>query len=162
MKKIVSLISTAYGWLNCGASLLQSPLLLIMRLYWGWSFFQSGSGKLFKNFDRTVGFFTELGLPLPKIQVLMAGSTECFGGLLLALGLGSRLVSIPLAFTMVVAYVTADRESLNAIFSDTDKFTGAAPFLFLLTALIVLAFGPGAFSLDWLISKKCCCKKADA
>jgi putative oxidoreductase len=154
MKKLISLITTAYGWLNCGASYLQSPLLLIMRLYWGWSFFQTGSGKLFKNFDRTVSFFTDLGLPFPKMQVMLAGSTECFGGLLLAMGLGSRLVSLPLAFTMVVAYLTADRESLNAIFSDTDKFTSAAPFLFLLTALIVLAFGPGTLSLDYLIGKK--------
>jgi len=55
---------------------------------------------------------------------------------------------------MLVAYFTADREALSSIFSDPDKFLGADPFLFLLTAIIVLAFGPGVFSLDWLIARK--------
>jgi putative oxidoreductase len=43
---------------------------------------------------------------------------------------------------------------LRAIVSDPEKFTGAAPFMFLLVALIVLAFGPGAFSLDRVLIKK--------
>ena len=85
--------------------------------------------------------------------MILAGSTECFGGLLLLAGLASRLISIPLAFTMCVAYATAEHEALAGIFKDPDKFTGATPFLFLLTVLIVLAFGPGVFSLDWLIGR---------
>jgi len=36
---------------------------------------------------------------------------------------------------------------------DTDNFFAAAPFLFLFAAVIVLAFGPGAFSLDYLIAR---------
>lgn len=143
----------AYQLLIQGASYLQSPLLLILRLYWGWSFFVTGKGKLMA-LDKTTEFFGSLGLPLPKLNALLAGSTECFGGLLLLVGLASRLVSAPLAFTMLVAYFTADREALSAIFSEPDKFLAADPFLFLLTAVIVLAFGPGAFSLDWLIARK--------
>jgi putative oxidoreductase len=135
------------------AALLQSPLLLVMRLYWGWSFFVTGKGKLL-NLDKTADYFAGLNLPFPKLNGVLAGSTECFGGLLLLVGLASRLVSIPLAFTMLVAYFTADREALSSIFSDPDKFLGADPFLFLLTAIIVLAFGPGVFSLDWLIARK--------
>ena len=37
-------------------SKLQSPFLLIIRLYWGWQFFLTGKGKLM-NLDRTAGFF---------------------------------------------------------------------------------------------------------
>jgi putative oxidoreductase len=129
---------------------LQSPLLLIIRLWWGWSFAQTGWGKLM-NLDRTAGFFESLSIPLPKLNAVMAGSTELFGGALLALGLFARPASIPLASTMVVAYLTAHREELMAIFSDTDKFLEAAPFTFLLAALLVLAFGPGKLSLDHLI-----------
>lgn len=55
---------------------------------------------------------------------------------------------------MIVAYFTADHEALKSIFSETDKFTSATPFLFLLTALLVLAFGPGAFSVDRLLARK--------
>jgi putative oxidoreductase len=58
-----------------------------------------------------------------------------------------------LIFTMLVAYWTADREALQAITSDPDKFTGATPFLFLLAAVLVLAFGPGKLSLDALLGK---------
>ena len=49
---------------------------------------------------------------------------------------------------------SADKEALAAIFSDTDKFTGATPFLFLLACVIVFAFGPGKLSLDALFGKK--------
>ena len=70
--------------------------------------------------------------------------------MLLLLGLFARPVAVPLIFTMIIAYVTADNEALHAIFSDTDKFVTAAPFLYLLAALIVLAFGPGKLSLDAL------------
>ena len=146
-------LRTAYGLLVKLGNSLQSPLLLAMRLYWGWPLFQTGKGKLM-NLDRTAEFFSSLHIPMPKINAIMAGSTECFGGLLLCLGLGSRLVSIPVAFTMIIAYVTADSQALRSVLSDPDKFTGAAPFLFLLTALIVLAFGPGAISLDALIGRK--------
>ncbi|HVJ56484.1 MAG TPA: hypothetical protein VM574_01480, partial [Terrimicrobiaceae bacterium] len=49
--------------------------------------------------------------------------------------------------------VTADYEALTSIFSDPDKFVAAAPFPFLLSALLVLAFGPGAISVDALIER---------
>jgi putative oxidoreductase len=132
---------------------LQPVLLLLIRGWWGWSFFLTGKGKLL-NLEKTTAFFTDLGLPLPKLNAILAGSTECVGGLLLLVGLGSRLVSVPLMFTMIVAYATADKEALAAIFSDPDKFTGAAPFLFLLASVIVFAFGSGKLSLDALLFKK--------
>jgi uncharacterized membrane protein YphA (DoxX/SURF4 family) len=52
---------------------------------------------------------------------------------------------------MIVAYLTADFETVSGIFSDPDKFVKADPFPFLLTALIVFAFGPGRFSVDALL-----------
>ncbi len=136
--------------LDTAAAHLQSPLLLVLRLWWGWSFAQSGWGK-FMNLDRTAGFFADLGLPLPKLNAVLAASAECLGGALLALGLLARPAAVPLTFTMLVAYGTAHREELDAIFRDPDQFTGAAPFLFLLASLVVLAFGPGKLSLDHLL-----------
>ncbi len=139
--------------LDCIASYLQSPLLLVIRLYWGWHFAQSGWGKL-HNLEKTTGFFESIHIPMPKLNAIMAGAVECGGGVLLALGLFARPVSIPLIFTMIVAYVTADNEALHAITSDPDKFVSAAPFLFLLASVIVLAFGPGKLSLDALFFRK--------
>lgn len=120
---------------------------MLIRLWWGWSFLLTGKGKLL-NLDRTAAFFAGLGLPLPTLNALLAGGIECLGGVALLLGLGARLASVPLIFTMLVAYVTADREALLGIGSDPDTFTGAAPFLFLFASVLVLAFGPGRFSLD--------------
>jgi hypothetical protein len=57
-------------------------------------------------------------------------------------GLTSRLVSIPRAFKTVIAYLTADMETVRKILTDPDKFTCAPEFLILLTALLVLTCGP--------------------
>ena len=150
--KLLHTATTLYTKLVSIETLLQSPLLLIMRLYWGWQFFNTGKGKLM-HLDKTTEFFASLNLPAPYLNAMMAGSVECIGGLLLLLGLGSRLITIPLTFTMIVAYLTAHREELMGVFSNPDGFIEAAPFLFMLTAVIVLAFGPGIFSVDALIKK---------
>jgi putative oxidoreductase len=134
------------------ASHLQTPLLLVLRVYWGVSFAQTGWGKLM-HLDRTAEFFASLNLPAPKLNAIAAGATECVGGALLALGLFARPASVPLIVTMLVAYVTADSEAVHGLFSDPDKFTSAAPFLFLLASLLVLAFGPGKWSVDHLRTK---------
>ncbi len=132
---------------------LQAPLLLLIRVWWGWSFMQTGWGK-FMNLERTTGFFASLHLPAPKASAIAAGTVETLGGTLLLLGLYTRFATPPLIFMMMVAYVTADNEALHAIFRDPDKFTGAAPFLFLFAVVIVFAFGPGKLSLDALLRKK--------
>lgn len=67
------------------------------------------------------------------------------------IGLGSRLLSLLIVISMTVAYLAADFEAVSSIISDPDKFVKADPFPFLLTAVIVLVFGPGLFSIDALI-----------
>ena len=147
-----AMVTDIYNLWVKAISCLQSPLLLVIRLYWGWQFFQTGKGKLM-NLDRTAGFFQSLNIPHPHLNAIMAGCTECFGGLCLLLGLGSRILTIPLIFTMSIAYLTAESDALHAIFSDPDKFVSAAPFEFMFAAIIVLVFGPGKFSLDWLLAR---------
>jgi putative oxidoreductase len=141
-----------FGGFNWVASRLQSPFLLTIRLYWGWQFFQTGWGKL-QNIPHVTEFFQSLHIPMPEANAWIVAIVECFGGLLLMAGLGSRLVAFALAFDMIIAYITADSEALKSIFSDSDKFVQAAPFPFLLMTLTVLAFGAGVFSLDWLVGK---------
>ncbi|MGC1320618.1 MAG: hypothetical protein WA849_00400, partial [Candidatus Udaeobacter sp.] len=79
--------------------------------------------------------------------------TECFGGLLLLVGLASRLISLPLFILLTVAYCTADLDRVRVIFSDPDKFVTADEFLFLFAVTIVFVFGPGKISLDAFIAK---------
>ena len=79
---------------------------------------------------------------------------EFFGGILLIVGLGTRLIGFLLACNMLVAYITGDLMALKSIFSDPGKFYIADPFTFLFASLIVLIFGAGFFSLDAIIDRK--------
>jgi len=148
----MSILSKLGALLAKVGELLQSPLLLVIRLYWGWQFFITGKAKLM-DLDGFAVRFHDWGIPFPKLNVIMAGSTESLGGLLLLLGLFSRFASPALITVMCVAYGTANKEALHAFFSDPDKFLSADPFLFLFAALIVFTFGPGKISLDALLFK---------
>ena len=89
------------------------PLLLriyIVPVFWiasnnKWNPFDSDS-----SLDSVIQWFGNsewgLGLPFPTLMAYMAWGTEYFGAILLALGLATRWISIPLMFTMVVAAVT--------------------------------------------------------
>jgi len=149
-----SMTENCYRILNIRAGALQSPFLLAVRLYWGWQFTQTGWGKV-NNIARITEFFTTLGIPLPGLTAHFIAGLELAGGCLLVLGLAARLVAPPLTVSMLVAYVTADREALFSVISDPDKFYAAAPYTFLVASLIILIFGPGKFSLDaWIVGKQ--------
>jgi putative oxidoreductase len=136
------------SWLNR----LQSPFLLLLRIYFFWQLFQTGQGKL-TNLGKVSDYFASLGIPLPGVSATITGLFETFGSLLLIVGLASRLTAIPITVVMIVAYLTGDFEAVTKFFSDPDKFVKADPFPFLFTALIILVFGPGTFSLDALIAR---------
>jgi putative oxidoreductase len=149
---MIPTITKLYELLIRAANSLQSPFLLAVRLYWGWQFAQTGWGKL-GDINKVINFFTTLGIPAPALNAWFISGLELVGGILLILGLGSRLIALPLAIDMIVAYVAADREALGQIFSDPDKFYAAAPYTFLMASLIILIFGPGRFSVDALLTR---------
>jgi len=127
--------------------------LLLIRVYWGWLFFQAGFGK-FMHLERTIKFFDSLGLPAPELFAPFIASIETFGGILLIFGILSRLVGLILAGNMIGAFLVAHREALSSIISKPDEFYMALPFTFLMASLIILFCGSGKFSLDYIIGKK--------
>ncbi len=151
--KLIYRLAAWYAAFCKVAEKLCSPLLLAVRLYWGWQFAQTGWGKL-HNQARITDFFTSLNIPFPALNAHFVSGLEFFGGILLILGLASRSIAFLLTGSMFVAYWTADREALFSIFSNPGKFYGADPYTFLFAAIMILAFGPGRFSLDALIEKK--------
>jgi putative oxidoreductase len=153
MDDLLKLFWRRYELLVAGANLLQSPVLLALRLYFFWQLFLVGQGKL-GNIDKVSVFFASLGIPLPTLNAYLVSSLECFGSLFLIVGLASRAISLPIVISMTVAYLTADLEAVQSLLSDPDKFVKADPFPFLLSALIVFVFGPGRFSVDALIIKR--------
>src|ERR1700733_3174252 len=149
--QMIEYFEKCYRLLNRASSSLASPFLLAVRLYWGWQFMQTGWGKL-TDIGKVIHFFTDLGIPAPVLNAYFVSALEFGGGLLLLLGLGSRLIALPLVIDMVVAHITADREALFSLLSPPHKFTPAAPFTFLVASLVVLIFGAGWFSLDALVA----------
>ena len=82
----------------------QAPLLL--RLYLAPVLLQAGWNK-YQHFDITVAWFANtdwgLGLPAPALLAALAIAAETLGAVFLLFGLFTRLVSIPLIITMLVA-----------------------------------------------------------
>jgi putative oxidoreductase len=153
MSAFVLQIRKIYAWAVNAASLLQSPFLLFVRLYWGLQLAQNGWGKL-HNLGRVTEFFSSLGLPAPGVTAAFVATVEFLGGILLAIGLFSRFIGLVLAIDMTMAYIMADREALFSIFSDPGKFYVADPYTFLFAAVLILIFGPGKFSLDTLLLRR--------
>jgi len=154
MRKSIDSVKAAYQWLVSRANYAQSPLLLMIRLYWGWQFAQDGWGKLM-HLDRVTQFFTTLGLPAPGMTALVVALVELVGGILFAFGVASRLVSLVLLFNMTVAYLSVpdDRVNFAHILSKPEDFYGAGPYTYWFAALLILIFGPGLFAIDTLIGR---------
>jgi len=171
---IVKFVTKIYEWIITISSNLQSVFIFIMRIFWGNLFLMAGFGKL-THLDKAASFFSSLDIPFPTFTAGMVGTFEFVGGILLIIGLASRLISIPLIVIMLVAYSTAHVDVFSSIssvgggsFGPKEIIGGLynyfsnlppllvreAPFPYLLTCLIVLFFGPGKISLDGLIKRK--------
>lgn len=134
-------------------SSLQPVMLLGVRLYWGFQFAQTGWGKL-HHLAKIAGFFASLNIPFPGVTAPFISMLEFVGGIFLILGLFSRPIAVLLACNMFVAYWTADREALSAVFSDPGKFYAADPYTFLFASLMVLIFGAGFLAVDTVVAKR--------
>src|ERR1700757_2951436 len=147
-------LAAAYEAFRLVLNSLRNPLLLAIRLYWGWQFWTDGWGKL-THLDRVTEFFTSLGLPAPGTTAMMVGSIELVGGILFAAGLGTRLVSLVLFINMTVAFLSApdDRVNFSHIFSKSEDFYGASPYTYWFAALLIMILGPGLFAVDTLLGR---------
>ncbi|MFZ0522237.1 MAG: DoxX family protein [Candidatus Acidiferrales bacterium] len=152
MTKLTVQIRDLYGWFGKRISSLQSPFLAVVRLYWGWQIAQNGWGKL-HNLGHVTEFFASLGLPAPGPTATFVATFEFVGGVLLAVGLLSRLAALGLVIDMTTAYITADREAFLSFFADPGKFYSADPFIFLFVGLLILILGPGKLSVDALVQR---------
>jgi len=134
---------------------LQSPLLLAIRLYWGWQFMQDGWGKL-THLDKVTDYFTSLNLPAPHMTALLVASVELFGGILFTFGIASRLTSLVLFVNMTMAYLSVpdDRVNFSHILSKPDDFYNATPYTYWFAALLILILGPGIFAVDTLLKRR--------
>jgi putative oxidoreductase len=119
---------------------------LVMRLVVGYVFMLTGWGKL-NNLPQMIQNFTEWGIPFPKLLTPFVSGVEFFGGILLMLGLFTRIPAAMLAVVMLVAIKSAKWENVDSLETllGFEEMTYFAAFLWLAIA------GPGAVSLDRLL-----------
>lgn len=134
--------------LGVAAALAFLPPLLT-RLVIGQAFYQAGAGKL-SNPEGVAAFFGGLGIPFPELNAAFVSRVEYWGGLLLIVGLATRVAALLLSSTMVVALMTADREGfLEALRGSGDSgLTDVDPVVLLLFLIWLVIQGPGVVSLD--------------
>jgi putative oxidoreductase len=124
------------------------PLLLI-RFILAYGFYSPAKMK-WSDINAIGEWFGSIGVPAPYLNAYLAASTEALGVLLLILGLGTRLISIPLMVTMVVAIVTVHLE--NGFEAGQNGFE--IPLYYLIMLFTLFVFGPGKASLDEWIEKR--------
>jgi putative oxidoreductase len=158
-------VTQAARWItqaNAALDRLKDPLLLAIRVYWGWSLMWNGWGKLHNLSGIAQWFGEELHLPFPYANAIAAATTEFLGSLLLMLGLATRPAAAAIAFTMTVAYLTSDREVLSTLTTDFfcqsgtqvgECFVLAAPFPYWFAGILILVLGPGKIALDTLVAR---------
>jgi putative oxidoreductase len=122
---------------------------ILSRICVGWLFMQTGWGKL-HDLPRVAEFFRELGIPAPELQAPFAATAEFVCGTLILAGLATRLATVPLIVTMIVAIATARRADLSGI---ADLF-GFVEYLYILLLLWIGVAGPGPLSLDRLVAPR--------
>lgn len=121
---------------------------LLVRTAIGLVFLATGWGKL-HNLDAVTGFFESLGIPGARFNAVFVSSIEFVGGILLILGLGTRIVSALLIGVMAVAIWTAKLPELHGIVDlvNTIELTYLALFVWL------TVHGPGVVSVDHLVRR---------
>jgi putative oxidoreductase len=149
MTRIVSFITTAYGLAVRIGNRLEWLGPTVARVVVGYVFLVSGWGKL-HDLESVTSFFTELGIPAPAFQAVLASTSEFGCGALLLAGLATRAAVIPLIITMIVAIRTA----LWADIDSTITLFGKAELLYIALLVWLGTTGPGPFSLDRLIERR--------
>ncbi|MGA2219974.1 MAG: DoxX family protein [Terracidiphilus sp.] len=152
MQSLLKLLGDTYARASKALNWLQGPLLLAIRLYWGWQFAEDGWGKL-THLEKVSQYFATLNLPMPAQTALAVALIEFAGGILLAVGIGTRLVSLVLFVNMTVAFWTAEKDAFLGVLSSPDKFQAADAYNYWFAALLVLVLGPGWIALDTLVAR---------
>lgn len=123
-----------------------SPALL--RVAVGVTFISSGWGKL-QNLEQVTGYFESLGIPAAGVQAPMVSAIELVGGVMVLLGLGTRVAAALLTGVMAVAALTAIWPQADGVVG----LLGSLEIAYLLVFVHLVIHGAGAASLDHVINR---------
>ena len=123
-------------------------VLLFVRFLLAYGFYHPALLKL-RDINSVGQWFEGMNYPLPYLNAYLATGTEVAGVFLLFLGLGTRIITVPLIITMLVAITTVHWG--NGF--DAGNNGSEIPLYYIAMLLVLLANGAGKISLDRLFRK---------
>lgn len=138
-----------YNKYKIGTQKLQDITLLCLRIILAYGFYNPAIMKL-KDINAIGDWFKELGIPLPYLNAYIAAGTEIIGLVLIAVGLGTRIIAIPMIIVMLVAIKTVHWP--NGFEAGNNGYE--IPLYYILMLFTLLAFGAGKLSIDGIINFK--------
>ena len=142
MKAVIKL----YDNFSSNISQVADLPLLFLRLILAYGFYNPAMMKL-KDVNAIGGWFESMGYPLPYLNAYIAAITEGLGVILLLLGLGTRIISVPLMITMLVAIFSV--HYANGFNAGDNGYE--IPLYYLLMLFTLFVMGPGRISADQII-----------
>lgn len=124
------------------------PATLLIRLVVGGVFLSEGIQKFLFSNELGVGRFMKIGIPAPSVMAPFVGVVEIVCGLLVLLGLATRIAAVPLLVTMLVAIATTKVPILLKSGLWKMAHEARTDYAMLLGALFLLIVGAGPLSMD--------------
>ncbi len=121
---------------------------LFARIVVGWVFMWSGWEKL-NALPFITKNFAEWHIPFPQIMAPFVSGVEFFGGLLLLLGLFTRIAAVPLVIVMIVAIISAKWDQVDSL----ETLLGFEEVSYMALFGWLAVAGPGPISLDYLLQR---------
>lgn len=128
--------------------------LLLIRILTGTVFISEGIQKFLSPDTLGVGRFIKIGLPAPEFLGYFVPSFEIACGLLVLLGLFTRLASVPLLIIMIVAIASTKIPILINEGFWKMAHEARTDWAMLICSVILLLIGAGKYSLDSYLAKK--------
>lgn len=128
-----------------------SNAVLIIRILAGWVFLSEGMQKLLFPESLGVGRFSKIGIPLPSFSAPFVGVIEIVFGVLIIIGLLTRISTIPLLIDICVAIGTTKIPILMAKGIWAAAHESRTDVSMLLALVFLLIVGAGPWSMDAIL-----------
>jgi uncharacterized membrane protein YphA (DoxX/SURF4 family) len=122
--------------------------VILIRILVGWVFLTEGIQKFLFPAALGVGRFVKIGIPAPHFFAPFVGVVEIVCGLLLIVGLLTRLASVPLLIDIAVAIATTKIPMLMKSGFWAAMHEARTDFCMVMGLVFLLIAGSGAFSVD--------------
>jgi putative oxidoreductase len=126
-------------WQNSGIAMIRI-IVGVFMIYHGWEVFDANKMNEYSK------WLTDIKFPSPGFLAYLGKSIELISGILITVGLFTRLAIIPLAITMAIICFGIGK---GRVFMEDQH-----PFLFILLAFVFFFTGPGKWSLDYLLFER--------